>query len=106
MILSSCLGALVGEWKKFYRRLTQTYADNTVFFTWAIRLRLKATTGQALPRQKMHAFQAQAPMVSRLSGIDVFAPAGRGGKCPRLSSEQLVGSSSKSEARREWAANK
>jgi hypothetical protein len=33
-----------------------------------------------LPGQKLHAFQANAYKTSRLSGIDVFAPARRGGE--------------------------
>jgi len=65
-------------------------ADIKEFFAWAIRLRLKATTGQALPRQKLHAFQAQAPIVSRSDCCFCFRKSRRQNICvrQRLSSER------------------
>jgi hypothetical protein len=44
---------------------TQTMGRRYIIFAWAIRLRLKAATGKALPRQKHHALQAKAMVVSR-----------------------------------------
>ena len=61
----------------------QTHADNsqTIYcFCLGDPPSLPAMAGQALPSQKHHAFQAKALRVSRLSGIEVLASAGRGGK--------------------------
>ena len=61
----------------------QTHADNSqtiYYFCLGDPPPLPAMAGQALPSQKHHAFRAKVLIVSRLSGIDVFVSASRGGK--------------------------